>query len=81
MREKLVTFDGILRALHDRGPMTTEALANDLDRHRLVVLIALLDAATWGLVCENERSAWILSKRGLAAIRAGADQGKAGPRS
>jgi hypothetical protein len=71
MSEKLVELEEILRALRDHGLSSNDALARELVLHSFDVRLALLDAASWGLIRRDRRRAWKLTDRGEALITAG----------
>lgn len=67
----LVELDDILHTLDDHGRLPAATVAGMLDLHAFDVRIALLGAATWGLVRRDGRGAWMLTQRGRAAVRSG----------
>jgi hypothetical protein len=71
MSEKLVELEEILRTVRDHGLLSNDALARELDLHSFDVRLALLDAASWGLIRRDRRRAWMLTHRGEALITAG----------
>ena len=68
MSDRLVELEGILRTLRDRGPLSSDALARVLDLHSFDLRLALVDAATWGLIGRDRRGAWSLADRGVALV-------------
>jgi hypothetical protein len=64
----LVELDDILHTLDEHGRLPAAAVADMLDLHAFDVRIALLGAATWGLVRRDGRGAWMLTERGRAAV-------------
>lgn len=71
MSEKLVDLEEILCTLRDHDLSSSDAVARELDLHRLDARLALLDAANWGLIRRDRRRAWMLTDRGEALITAG----------
>jgi len=68
MSSKLVDLKEILRTLRDHGPLSGGALARELDLYSFDLRLALVEAATWGLIGSDRRGAWTLTDRGVALV-------------
>jgi hypothetical protein len=68
MSRKLVDLKEILRTLRDQGPLSGGALARELDLYAFDMRLALLEAASWGLIGPDRRGAWTLTERGVALV-------------
>jgi hypothetical protein len=65
---KLVELEEIPGALRDHGPLSSDALARELSLYSFDLRLALVNAATWGLVNRDGRGAWTLTDRGTALV-------------